>query len=418
LRNLRANLALIALVILGLACLGGLLWANYRFVTHFDAGGHFLPRWAGTQWFVKDGISPYSDEAVRGLQELVLGRRPRPNDPPVFYLFPFYAFVVYLPFSLITDFELATAVWMTALEAALLAAGVVSISLSRWRPSRPLLAAFLLFSVLWYFGGRALINGHVVILTSLMVLLALLAIRAGHDVLAGFLLALSTITPQVVFLLILFVIIWALSARRGGIAASFVVSLLFFLFSTLLFFPDWLAAYARQVLVYLVVLAPPSAPGGVLFRSLPGIGRQIGWGLTVFSLGLLFWEWRLARGAEMRHFFWTACLTIVVSSLTGIPTSPDHYVMMLPALALSMEVWDERWGALGKTLIVLSLLVFTAGLWGLAWQGAVSGYRAIHNLLNFFLLPFYLLASLYWVRWWALRPPRLPLEEAAAQEML
>jgi Gpi18-like mannosyltransferase len=61
---------------------------------------------------------------------------------------------------------------------------------------------------------RVLISGSDIFVVGVLVTAALLAVRAEQDVLAGFLLAASTIKPQAVAILLVFVLIWAISQHK------------------------------------------------------------------------------------------------------------------------------------------------------------------------------------------------------------
>ena len=63
-------------------------------------------------------------------------------------------------------------------------------------------AALLLFSITWYHGVRPVINGNAAALVALFIALAFFFIQTKSDRAAGIVLALSTIKPQMVVLLI------------------------------------------------------------------------------------------------------------------------------------------------------------------------------------------------------------------------
>jgi hypothetical protein len=97
--------------------------------------------------------------------------------------------------------------------------------------------------------------------------------------------------------------------------------------------------------------------------------------------------------------------------LIGIPTSVENQAVLIPAVILVLAVWDERWGTLGRWLIASSLILLSAGLW---WLGLVVERQGISPDLSpllFFAVPVFTIIGLYWVRWWAIRASRLPLQE-------
>jgi hypothetical protein len=51
------------------------------------------------------------------------------------------------------------------------------------------------------------------------------------------------------------------------------------------------------------------------------------------------------------------------------------------------------------------------GLWLLFANTLTYEGQPIQNPVMFFPLPLFLLIGLYWVRWWAIKPPKLLLED-------
>jgi hypothetical protein len=172
-----------AILIIGILVL--ITWANYNFVQQNPGGNDFLVHWVGTRALFVDGLSPYSDTVAERIQTLAYGRPALPGEHELRVAYPMYSALVFLPFALISDYELARALWMTILEAALIGLAFLSLKLTRWKMSVWLLPFFLIFSIFWYHSLRPLINGNAVILVALALVAAFAALRNGRDELAG-----------------------------------------------------------------------------------------------------------------------------------------------------------------------------------------------------------------------------------------
>ncbi|MDP3184374.1 MAG: hypothetical protein Q8M58_03780, partial [Anaerolineales bacterium] len=99
-------------------------------------------------------------------------------------------------------------------------------------------------------------------------------------------------------------------------------------------------------------------------------------------------------------------LTLAVTPLLGIPTHPDLYITLFLPLILFLAVIAERWFRPKRWLAgVLFVLIF-AGSWALIFH--LSGLASLEPLRAILVLalPCLLLVGLYWMRWWAIRPPR------------
>ena len=122
---------------------------------------------------------------------------------------------------------------------------------------------------------------------------------------------------------------------------------------------------------------------------------------------MLLVEWFINRHTGPRGFVWAACLTIVGSFWIGLQTDPGNFIMAYPALILVFSVFIERWRKFGLWLVVLSMLALTFGIWEIFLQTVAYTYQPIQSPILFIPLPVFLFVTLYWVRWWAIHPPRM-----------
>src|SRR5690606_10405030 len=110
------------------------------------------------------------------------------------------------------------------LEACLVGSIFLLLDLFSWRPKPLLMALLLLWSLVFYYSARGLILGQPGHLVYFFQLVAVWAIIKGHDEWAGVALALSTIKPQMGFLIVPFLLLWGLRARRWRLVGSFVIA--------------------------------------------------------------------------------------------------------------------------------------------------------------------------------------------------
>jgi hypothetical protein len=340
---------------------------------------------------------------------MVYGRAARQSEEQGYFLYPFYASFIYAPFSLIGNYILARALWMTVLELSLIGVLLISLSLCRWRPPAWIFILLVAFTLIWYHSVIAILDSHMLILCTLFLTLALLAIRAEHDVMGGFFISLTSVRPEASVLLMVFVLLWAMSQQRWLLFWSIFASLGFMVAVTSLFIPDWMVQNFLQAYRYYTQTFS-STPGGLLTYWLPGVGRQLGWLLTLVLAGMLVWEWRVALRQGFRWFLWTTYLTLAATQLIGIRTSLESFIVLLPAFVLILGTWDQRWGKLGRWLVLLSIIALLVAGWGLSVIGARKGIPPALDPVLFLFTPIFIILGLYWVRWWAIHSPQLPLE--------
>lgn len=410
LKNRFALPTFIWLIPLALTVFAGLTWANFQYAGREGAVEDFIPGWVGTRLFFTEGIDPYSLEATAEIQKLLPGDPTTPVSQASGFTYPLYAILIFAPFAFVGNFELAAALWLSVLEISLILICLAGVTLSRWQVRPWLFFGLIAFSIAWYPSLQALLDGNPAILCSLLLVGALWAIYQDQDALAAVLLVLASIKPSMVIVLIIFIILWAISAKRSTLVWGIPSILVLLVVATSLLIPEWVIQYVRMVLEQ-VGQIEIGTPRALFMYWVPGIGKQLGWLLTIFSGFMLIWEWRQAVGMNFRWFLWAAYFSLAFTVLIGIPTSVENQVALIPAVILVLAVWDERWGTLGRWLIASSLVLLSAGLWWLGFVVERQGILPDLSPLLFFSVPVFTIIGLYWVRRWAIRSSRLPLQE-------
>ncbi len=403
------TIALIFLILLILAGLFGLTWANYRFAEQNPGGNDFLVRWIGAHEWLFAGTSPYDASISLTAQETVYGHPANPDkgEDLNHFAYPFTSMIFFGPFGLF-DYILARALWTTTIELSLAALVVVSMRLVNWRLPAWRTALLILFALIWYHGARTIILGQIAAIEALLIAAALLLIVKEQDTLAGLMLALATAKPQMLVLILPFIIIWAYSRRRFRVIWGFLGSFAILFIISLLFIPNWPSQMVRQIIEYPSYTHDIDSVVSIVANTLPGISGQLNAGLSVFFWGYLIVEWVLAYRKDERWFLWTALLTLVLTHFMSVRTATTNYVMMFPAFILILKIWEDRWGKVGKGLVAFTLLAALIGLWALFFSTVDGIYE---QPVMYLPLPIFSLLGLWWVRWWAIKPPFPAIEE-------
>jgi hypothetical protein len=142
----------------------------------------------------------------------------------------------------------------------------------------------------------------------------------------------------------------------------------------------------------------------------PGLGKQLSWLVSGVSALILLVEWWLALKKDFRWFLWTVSLTIVISQWIGIPTIPGHFIELILPLILISALFIERWPRGGQWVAVFMAVILFIWEWVLFYFDLTS-YQPKMQLNLIIPLPLILLIGLFWVRWWAIKPRRLLIEE-------
>lgn len=403
------------LIVLALAALVGLTVFNYRFAVQNPGGNDFLVHWFGTRKWLQEDVSPYDESVSLALQQMIYGHPadPAKGEDKNYVVYPLYSVLFIAPFSLL-EYTLARALWMTVLEVCLVGLVLVSLRLTRWRTPLWMTALLVVFSLTWYHGMRTLILGQFAGVNALMIALGLYFIALRQDVPAGVFLALATIKPNMVALLIPFLLLWALSRGRFRFIFATLGTLSLLVVGAMALMPDWPLQWVLRVIEYprYTAYIGIDSPLSYLAGLTPAIQQTLNGALHV-ALGLyLLAEWVQAWGKDERRMLWVAALTMVVTNLVAYRTATPNYLMLMPVLFLIFSVWEQRWKFLGRLMVLLSLLLLLVGLWVL-FAATVQGNQEAPVM--YLPVPYLCLVGLWWVRWWAIQPPRLMLEEIAAR---
>jgi hypothetical protein len=295
---------------------------------------------------------------------------------------------------------------MTCLEIALVALAYFSLKLTGWNPSRTLMPVFLVFSIVWIYALLPLTGGSAVIFSSLAIVALLTAIRDRHDEMAGALLVVPFLQLDISIFLVIFILWWAVYHHRGRLVAGFLMALTILLAVSFFVLSNWFFPYVAGVLSHFHFLTSLS-PLRIFASWWPVVGPRFGWLLTGFLLIILFIESRNVRHKDFRHFLWTSSITLAITPLIGFPVIPQSYTLLFFPLILFLSILAERWSRPGRWGVAAFVLItILLGFWGItAGLFLVGSYAALSQVLAL-LFPFLLVVGLYWMRWWAVHPPR------------
>jgi len=291
------------------------------------------PRWLGARELLRDKRNPYSAEITREIQQGYYGRPidpALPNDPKDQQGFAYPTYVVFLlaptvdlPFDMVrTGFR-----WLLVVLAA--ASVLLWIRVLRWRASS---RAVLIFMVLML-GWLPMVQGIKLQQLSLLVAGLLAAsgacLTGGWLFLAGGLLALATIKPQLTWPLVLWLLFWAGSdwRSRRRFVFGFGLMMLLLLAGAELVLPGWLRMFVAAIRQYHQYTHNES-----LLSFL--VGPILGWILAALSLlacAACLWSQRrepASSAAFGRCFALVLALTVIIVPMSAL----YNQVLLAPAI--------------------------------------------------------------------------------------
>jgi len=368
-------------------------------------GGEFFVHWVAARGFVLDRVDPYSGEIPARVQRLVYDDPAKAGNEPYILDTPFQIALLYFPFVLFSDPVLARAFYTLILELAFFALAILSLRLTEWEAPWFLAVMFVLLAVPNFYSIQGIYEASPILILGLLYAGILYFLRIEMDELAGALMAVSLYYWEASgpFLLLVFLRIYEQKRTRVWAGFFMLSSILFFI--SFLVYPGWIIPFLRATVNNL------RADFGfnihsILVHFLPAQGQVLAWILTAALVILLGYEFSLARGGDDRRFYWTACLALAIAPLLGFRTEMEHLAVLVIPLALVFAIVHDRWRRVGGPLTFLLMLIVFAVPW-------IIDYFFLERLgitaqeIIFIFLPLFTLIGLYWIRWWAIRPPRI-----------
>lgn len=324
------------------------------------------PRWLGTRELLLHHRDPYSSEVTREIQSGYYGRPldPRRMDDPRFnepkdqqgFAYPLHVIFLLAP-TIGLPFPVVQAGFRWLLVILTLASVLLWLRVLRWRPSAATTAIIILLTL----GSYAVVQGiklqQLTLVVSALLAGCAAALVAGHFSLAGFLLALATIKPQLALPLAGWLTLWAASdwRRRQSFIWSFALSMAIFLGASEYILPGWMREFRDAVAAYRQYTGGAGSLLDVL--TTPWLGKILA---AVAVLAVVVMGWKVRRASHDSAAF-SSILALVLAVTLVIVSSfaPYNQVLLLPAVFLITISWKDLWsrGSLTRVACGLGLLV-------------------------------------------------------------
>ena len=381
------------MLLIGIAAALILILPNVLFTINTEYGSSFYSYWLTGRVLFAQGQNPYGDE----LFEQTAARYPDDHNLSGFSL-PLYAILPVLPFAFINNFKFALILWRFVSGAALIYGGFRLLRgfriQNRLTPGI-VCAALLLMN---YYAVSALVDGDISLLAIAFFLIGFGALQEGEAELCGIMFAFSTIKCSLTLLPVIWVCLWALSHRGGGIIAAWTGMVLALLFLIgMLLRTDWFMLYLRSIVYYLKYMNPTNL-SRLLENWQPELGGRIGWAISGVFIAILIIEWIINARKDVNALEWVLALTLCVGFLVGIPNIGKHlFILWIPSL-YAVDKMQLRWDKKG----VIYGVVFGGLLFLLPWIFQLFVYPDWKDPVNMLNIagPLVLTFLLYWNRWW------------------
>lgn len=332
-------------------------------------GDDFYPTWLTARECLQAHCDLYSVEMTREIQSGLFGRplnsrvRSDPRTDYRTFAYPAFTDILLWPAALL---PFAT---VRVLAVILLAALTIA-SIVFWTRALDLrlhwawLIAVILLTLSSYQVLEGLYADQLGLLVGFLLSAAIFSLIRNRLLLAGILLALTTIKPQMTLLALFYLALWSAHdwARRRRLCFGFLCTMLLLVGSALLVWPRWIQEWVQVVVGYHRYARPPMV-GELLatpLASLAGTATLIIVGVLLLAATWLAWRNRTAD-AGSREFWLTFALLLSVTTVTLLPGQAIHdEVILLPALLIA---WRAKPSVNNWTLKALRVITAAVILW-------------------------------------------------------
>jgi hypothetical protein len=349
----------------------------------YDFGHDFYPIWVTSRDCLRRGCDLYGPEMTSEIQRGLFGRvldSRIPSDPPPDYrtfAYPAFTDLLFWPAA---RFPFATVrVVVVVLLAALTVMSVfLWANALAWRPGPLLLAAVALLVLCSYPVLEGLYAGQLGLLVGFLLAGSVYALQRGRLALAGIIMAVAAIKPQMTVLAAVYLLIWASYKwrDRARYCVGLTSAILVLSGTALLVWPHWVEAWLRVLFGYHAYAGGPLA--GEIFGLGPHLGGTASLG-TIALLVALALSWNKRKASPNSPEFWlTLGLLLCITTVALLPSQGfQDQVILLPGIFVVLYRWRElSFGWIRKALLATAGAVL---LW--PWLAA-SGLLVLRPLMT------------------------------------
>ena len=319
------------------------------------------PRWLGSRELLLHHRDPYRADITREIQIGYYGRSldpTRPNDPKdqQGFAYPIYVVLMLAP-TVTLSFTTVHRIFFWFFAAITALSVPLWLRTIGWRIPAVATSSWILLTLSCFPSVQGLKLQQLSVFVAFLVAASLYALARGQYVVAGALLALATIKPQLVFLLILWLFIWVIGnwRERQRFLWSFAICMAVLIAAGELLLPGWITEFRTAMKDYYRYTGGGNSVLDVVLSPL--------WGriTSAFLVGMmLFFAWR-SRGAAQNTsaFQWSMCFSLATTLLVIPMFAPYNQLLLLPGVMMTWRAKHQLWSKSQFSRFFCSITAFS-----------------------------------------------------------
>jgi hypothetical protein len=335
-----------ALMLLGAAVLACSMWFFVARVWAPPLQSHFsdlYPRWYGSRALLVDHRDPYSPAVTSEIQTLAYGRAVHPGESrdEERFAYPLYIALLLAP-TVGLPFARVASVFLFVLPVLAVLSVLLWVAMLGWRCPKATLGSLVLLSLGSFPMLESIYLEQPALLAAALLAGAGAALASGRMGLAGTLLALATIKPQLTAPLVIWLLVWACWEwrSRNRLVWGFALTMLVLAGVSELLLPGWGAEFLAGLAAYQQYTGNFS----ILTLLFSNLGTAIAGVGLAGALAVVAWQMRHeSAGSDRFNYGFVMVLTVTV---VAMPTLyPTGQVVLLPAIFLLLEHRHRVWAS-------------------------------------------------------------------------
>lgn len=331
------------------------------------------PRWLGSRELLVHGRDPYGPEITREIQAGYYGRvidAARPNDPKDQQAFAYPLYIVFvlaptigMPFLLVQKIFLGLLVLLTAASVPLWLKAL------GWRVSMGWQLTWILLVIGCFPAIQGFKLQQLTLLVAALVAASMYCIVHQKLVLAGALLAVGGIKPQLVALIIAALCVWVIGnwRERQRLFWSFAAVMAMLVVGAEFLLPGWIREFRFAAAAYYQYTGGDQSVLNLSLTPLLGKATSV---IIVCILFIFLWKIRHAA-SDTAEFRWAFCLVLAITLLVVPTHAPYNQLLLVPGLLWIVTGIKPLWkkNPVSRFLITLTAI---AVFWPWLAAGALA----------------------------------------------
>ncbi len=318
------------------------------------------PRWLGAKELLLNGRDPYSADVTRDIQIGYYGRpleSTRGDDPKdkAGFAYPLYVAFFLAP-TVHYQFALIQRIFFWLLASITAASVILWLRLLKWELSPFAQTSLVALSLCSIAGIQGLKLQQMSLLVGGLLALAVALIVSNQQWIAGVVLAVSTVKPQLVVLFLLWLAIWTVGdwRRRYRWGISFSISMAILVSLPEWYLPHWLPRFWHAIRDYQHYTGAASVLDNL-------VGAPLSWLLELIGLAAMLvvcWRNRF-HPANNSEFVLTSSVVLAVTVLLVPISAQYNQVLLIPALLVlvSRRVAIRSHSVLNRVSFALTMVL-------------------------------------------------------------